>query len=144
MKNTIQQTDNYQEYFIFPQFTLLDKILLFKPDSYAEYLKNFTYNEWFFPPHFEEEHIVPGFILIDTLIQAAQNTILLAFGKNHDIFKKSHILMKNFRINHKLVPGDSILIRCNLERIENRYVCILDVVLNGSQVSFMEIEFKLI
>lgn len=142
MKNTVQVTDISLDYFIFPQFTLLDRILLFKPVSYAEYLKNFTYNEWFFPPHFEEEPIVPGFILIDILIQAAQNTILLAYGKNHDIFRKSRILMKNFRINHILVPGDSILIRCNLERIENRYVCKLDVLMNGSQVSLLEIEFK--
>ena len=30
----------------------------------AKGFKNFTYNEWFFPAHFEDEPNVPGFVQI--------------------------------------------------------------------------------
>jgi 3-hydroxyacyl-[acyl-carrier-protein] dehydratase len=36
------------------------------PGKSARGFKNFSYNEWFFPAHFEDEPNVPGFVQIET------------------------------------------------------------------------------
>jgi len=46
------------------------------PGKYAQGFKCFTYNEWFFPAHFEDEPNVPGFVQIETLAQVFLMTFL--------------------------------------------------------------------
>jgi 3-hydroxyacyl-[acyl-carrier-protein] dehydratase len=46
------------------------------PGKYAKGYKNFTYNEWFFPPHFAHKPRVPGCILIESLVQVFLMTFL--------------------------------------------------------------------
>ena len=46
----------------------------------AKGFKNFTYNEWFFPAHFEDEPNVPGFVQIETLAQVFLMTFLTIEG----------------------------------------------------------------
>lgn len=54
----------------------VDKIVEAVPGEYAKGYKNFTYNEWFFPAHFEDEPNVPGFVQIETLTQVFLMTFL--------------------------------------------------------------------
>ena len=42
----------------------VDEIEEAVPGQSARGYKNFTYNEWFFPAHFEDEPNVPGFVQI--------------------------------------------------------------------------------
>ena len=48
----------------------IDRIVSLKPGKELKAIKNFTYNEWFFPAHFEGEPNVPGFIQVECMAQA--------------------------------------------------------------------------
>ena len=54
----------------------IDKIKIIDPGKKVEAIKNFTYNEWFFPAHFADEPNVPGFIQIECLVQTFIMTFL--------------------------------------------------------------------
>lgn len=54
----------------------VDRIEEAVPGKYAKGYKNFTYNEWFFPAHFEDEPNVPGFVQVETLTQVFLMTFL--------------------------------------------------------------------
>ena len=55
---------------------LIDKIIDFKPGKSVIAVKNFSYNEWYFPAHFDGEPNVPGFILIESMVQSFIMTFL--------------------------------------------------------------------
>ena len=54
----------------------VDKIVKAVPGKSAEGIKCFSYNEWFFPAHFEDEPNVPGFIQVECLVQVFIMTFL--------------------------------------------------------------------
>ena len=47
----------------------IDYVETVKVGKYAKGHKNFSYNEWFFPAHFEDEPNVPGFVQMEALTQ---------------------------------------------------------------------------
>lgn len=82
------------------------------PGKYAKGYKNFTYNEWFFPAHFEDEPNVPGFIQIETLTQVFIMTFLtLPENKGK---KTGFISVKNMDFKKKIVPGNILNITAEL------------------------------
>ena len=90
----------------------LDKILKVSPGKSAQGLKNFTYNEWFFPAHYEDDPNVPGFIQVETLVQTFIMTFLTLPGNKG---KKTNFLdIKNFKFRKKIVPGDCLVIDAEL------------------------------
>ncbi len=72
------------------------------PGKYARGYKCFTYNEWFFPAHFEDEPNVPGFIQIETLTQAFLMTFL-TIPENKGF--KTAFLTSKATFKKKIVPG---------------------------------------
>jgi 3-hydroxyacyl-[acyl-carrier-protein] dehydratase len=54
----------------------IDKVTKCIPGKLIISQKNFTYNEWYFPSHFEDEPNVPGFIQIESLVQSFILTFL--------------------------------------------------------------------
>jgi len=96
----------------YPLF-FLDFISEAVPGSYAKGFKNFTYNEWFFPAHFEDEPNVPGFIQVETLTQAFLMTFLTF--PEYKGKKTGFISIKNARFRKKIVPGDKLEIEATLE-----------------------------
>lgn len=84
----------------------VDVITEAEPGKYAKGYKNFSYNEWFFPAHFEDEPNVPGFIQIEALTQVFLMTFLtIAENKGK---KTGFISVKNARFKKKIVPGDKL------------------------------------
>ncbi len=82
------------------------------PGRCASGYKNFTYNEWFFPAHFEDEPNVPGFVQIETLTQVFLMTFLTIpeyRGK-----KTGFIGIDNARFKKKIVPGDRLDVKAEL------------------------------
>ena len=87
----------------YPLF-FVDKITEALPGKYAKGYKNFTYNEWFFPAHFEDEPNVPGFIQIEILTQVFLMSFLTypeCKGK-----KTGFVSVKNAKFKRKIVPGE--------------------------------------
>lgn len=84
----------------------VDKISRAIPGLSASGYKNFTYNEWFFPAHFDDEPNVPGFIQIECLTQVFLMTFLTipdCKGK-----KTGFVSIKDAKFKKKIVPGDRL------------------------------------
>ena len=94
----------------YPWF-FLDIITEVKPGSYAKGFKNFTYNEWFFPAHFADNPIVPGFILTEALVQVFIMSFLSMEGNEGAIATD---LSSSSRFLLEVKPGDRLDIEANL------------------------------
>jgi 3-hydroxyacyl-[acyl-carrier-protein] dehydratase len=93
-------------------FLFIDKVVSVDPGVSASTLKSFTYNEWFFPIHFEEEPIVPGFIVMEVLIQSFFITFLSL--EKYKGANTSDYNIKEFVIKRTLIPGDTLTINALL------------------------------
>lgn len=82
------------------------------PGKYAKGHKNFSYNEWFFPSHFEDEPNVPGFVQIEALTQMFIMTFLTL--PNNKGKKTGFISVENAKFKKKIVPGERLDIYAEL------------------------------
>lgn len=82
----------------------VDKITEAMPGKYAKGYKNFSYNEWFFPAHFEDEPNVPGFIQVEALTQVFIMTFLTI--PEYKGKKTGFVAIKNAKFKRKIIPGD--------------------------------------
>ena len=90
----------------------IDKIIEVFPGKSAKGIKCFTYNEWYFPAHFDDEPNVPGFIQIECLVQTFIMTFLCK-----DEFKgkkTSFVSIDNVKFKRKIVPGEVLNINAEL------------------------------
>lgn len=100
--------------------------------------KNFTYNEWFFPAHFEDEPNVPGFVQIETLAQVFLMTFLTIPGNEG---KKTAVVSSKAKFKQKIIPGQRLDIEAKLESyhrglakgssvgfVNGRFACQVDLV----------------
>ena len=90
----------------------IDKAPEVVPGKYAKAVKNFTYNEWFFPAHFEDEPNVPGFVQLEALAQ----TFLMTFLSIDEFRgeKAVNVNIDNVMFKRKIVPGDTMEIHATL------------------------------
>jgi 3-hydroxyacyl-[acyl-carrier-protein] dehydratase len=95
----------------------LDLVLLAEPGKRATAIKNFSYNEWFFPAHFQDEPVVPGFILIEALTQ----TFLMTFLTDSSLAgrKTAFVEISQAKFMKKVIPGDQLLIEARLDSINH-------------------------
>ena len=94
----------------------VDQIVEAVPGKSARGVKCFTYNEWFFPAHFDDEPNVPGFILVECLVQ----TFIMSFlcideykGK-----KTNFVSIDNVKFKRKVVPGDRLEVEATLDHFK--------------------------
>ncbi|RAX51934.1 beta-hydroxyacyl-ACP dehydratase [Helicobacter sp. 16-1353] len=95
----------------YPWF-FLDIVEEVMPGKYANGYKNFTYNEWFFPPHFEDNPIVPGFILTESLVQMFIMTFLTLENKGSI---STNLISSNNKFIIEIKPGDRLDIKAKLD-----------------------------
>ena len=82
------------------------------PGKSARGFKNFSFNEWYFPAHFEDEPNVPGFVQVESLTQLFLMTFLTLpdnIGK-----KTGFVSIKDARFKKKIIPGDRLDIEAEL------------------------------
>ena len=91
----------------------LDKVVDLVPGVRATGIKCYTYNEWFFPGHFDDEPNVPGFVQIESLVQ----TFILTFlcQEEYAGMKTNFVSMNNVTFKRKIVPGDVVRIDAELK-----------------------------
>ena len=90
----------------------VDQIFDVVPGQSAKGLKCFTYNEWFFPPHFEDDPNVPGFVQVECLVQTFIMTFLSI--SEHSGNKTNFVSMNNVAFKRKIIPGETLLIDSQL------------------------------
>jgi len=91
----------------------IDKIFDVVPGVSAKGVKCFSYNEWFFPAHFEDEPSVPGFVQVETLVQTFIMTFLSL--DEHRGKKTNFISINNVKFRRMIVPGDQLIIHAKLD-----------------------------
>ncbi len=92
---------------------LIDRIVELEPGVSAKGIKLFSYNEWFFPGHYEDEPNVPGFVHIESLVQVFIMTFLSlpeCKGK-----KTNFISIDKTRFWRRVIPGDVLVVDAKLD-----------------------------
>ena len=82
------------------------------PGKMARGHKNFSYNEWFFPAHFQDEPNVPGFVQIEALTQMFLMSFLTIPGNKG--LKTAFIKLES-DFKRKIIPGDRLDIEADLD-----------------------------
>ena len=91
---------------------LVDRILTVDPGKSAMGMKCFTYNEWFFPGHFDDEPNVPGFVQVECLTQTFIMTFLCM--DEYRGMKTNFVSINNAKFKRKITPGDVLMIDATL------------------------------
>lgn len=78
----------------------------------AKGYKNFSYNEWFFPAHFEDEPNVPGFVQMESLTQMFLMSFLTIPGHEG---RKTAFIRTATEFKEKIIPGDRLDIVAELD-----------------------------
>jgi 3-hydroxyacyl-[acyl-carrier-protein] dehydratase len=92
---------------------LIDRIIRLDPGKSATGLKCYTYNEWFFPGHFEDDPNVPGFVQVESLAQTFIMTFLCL--DEYKGLKTNFVAINNTKFKRKIIPGDVLIIEANLQ-----------------------------
>lgn len=90
----------------------IDRVCNCVPGQSATSEKNFTYNEWFFPTHYEDDPNVPGFVLVESLVQSFLMTFLSL--PEHFGSRTSFLTIKETQFRRRVVPGDRLVIESTL------------------------------
>jgi 3-hydroxyacyl-[acyl-carrier-protein] dehydratase len=91
----------------------IDRVIRASPGDSAQASKSFTYNEWFFPAHYEDEPVVPGFVTLEAMAQ----TFLMTFLTLPKLDGEKTGLARYDRVSFrkKLVPGDTLIFDASLD-----------------------------
>lgn len=92
---------------------LIDKIVDLVPGERATGIKCFTYNEWYFPGHFDDDPNVPGFVQLECLAQTFIMTFLSQ--SKYAGMKTNSASINNIQFKKKIVPGDVLRMHANLK-----------------------------
>lgn len=90
----------------------IDRVEEAVPGKSARGYKNFSYNEWFFPAHFEDEPNVPGFVQLEALTQMFLMSFL-TIPENKGL--KTAFISARAEFKKKIIPGDRLDISAELD-----------------------------
>jgi len=91
----------------------VDQITEAIPGKSARGIKCFSYNEWFFPAHFDDDPNVPGFIQVECLVQ----TFIMSFlcMEEYRGKKTNFVSIDKVKFKRKIVPGERLDIEATLD-----------------------------
>lgn len=92
---------------------LIDRVQEIEPGKFVRAIKNFTFNEHYFPSHFPGAPSVPGFIQIECCMQAFLLSFLSLDGyKRRETADRA---LSDVRVRRKIVPGETLEISAKLD-----------------------------
>lgn len=92
---------------------LIDRVQEIEPGKFVRAIKNFTFNEHYFPSHFPGAPSVPGFIQIECCMQAFLLSFLSLDGyKRRETADRA---LSDVRVRRKIVPGETLEIHAQLD-----------------------------
>lgn len=116
--NSIQKTLPHRN-----PFLLVDKII-YRDEKKIVGIKNVTMNEPFFVGHFPEEPVMPGVLQIEALAQVG-GLLVLNTVPDPENYLTYFLKVDKVRFKRKVVPGDTLIIRCSLLEPMRRGIAIM-------------------
>jgi len=104
-------------------FLMVDKILELSTNHVIG-MKNTTYNEAFFQGHFEQEHVFPGVLLVETMAQVG-GILVLHNVDEPERYSTYFLKIERLKFRHKIIPGDTIIVRADMTEPIRRNIVIM-------------------
>jgi len=102
-------------------FLLIDRILELS-DKHVVGMKNVTMNENFFVGHFPGAPVMPGVLQVEAMAQCG-GVLVLNTVPDPENYLTYFMKMDNVKFKQKVIPGDTIIFKCELITPIRRGIC---------------------
>jgi UDP-3-O-[3-hydroxymyristoyl] N-acetylglucosamine deacetylase/3-hydroxyacyl-[acyl-carrier-protein] dehydratase len=102
-------------------FLLLDKVYELT-ENYVIGMKNVTMNEEFFKGHFPGQPVMPGVLIVEAMAQTG-GILVLSTVSDPENYLTFFMKMDNVKFKQKVVPGDTLIFKCELITPIRRGIC---------------------
>ncbi len=104
-----------------PPFLLIDRIIELT-DKHVVGMKNVTMNENFFVGHFPGAPVMPGVLQVEAMAQCG-GVLVLNTVPDPENYLTYFMKMDNVKFKQKVLPGDTIIFKCELITPIRRGIC---------------------